>query len=135
MRGSNVGLHVAGRTYNESFVDPVGYRCHGREGEYSTCKEKRKLSLSLSKKKRFQETTEQDLVNLLKPEVPKNTDVSTRWAMKNFREWYKNFIQPELVLASIMKFDYYSAPLNDGLPLMKTIRSLPFTSYETIYKG
>ena len=73
------------------FIDPAGYCCNGQEREYSTCREKRKLSLSLPKKKCFQETTEQDLVNLLKPEVPKNINVSTCWAMKNFREWYDDF--------------------------------------------
>ncbi len=48
--------------------------------------------MSLSKnKRRFEESTDEDLARLLKPQVPKNTDVSTRWAMKNFRDWYEDY--------------------------------------------
>ena len=52
---------------------------------------KRKLSLSLKGKSRFQQTTEDDLAKLSKPQVPKNTYVCTRWAMKNFTEWYEDY--------------------------------------------
>lgn len=52
---------------------------------------KRKLSLSLKGKRRFQQSSEDDLAKLSKPQAPKNTDVSTRWAMKNFKEWHEDY--------------------------------------------
>ena len=46
---------------------------------------KRKLSLSL--KNRFKSSTEEERAELEKPRVPKNTEVNTKWAMKNFTDW------------------------------------------------
>ena len=52
---------------------------------------KRRLSLSLKGKHRFQAASDNDLAKLSKPQVPQNTDVSTRWAMKNFTDWYQDY--------------------------------------------
>lgn len=49
------------------------------------------MSLKRKKRGRFEETSEEDLAELLKPQVPKNTETSTRWAMKNFRDWYEDY--------------------------------------------
>ena len=47
-------------------------------------KKKRRLSLSLSK--RFKNSTE-ELENLSVPKMPKNTETSTKWVIKNFTDW------------------------------------------------
>ena len=51
---------------------------------------KGRLLLLLKGKHRFQATSDNDLAKLSKPQVPKNTDISTRWAMKNFTDWYQD---------------------------------------------
>ena len=52
---------------------------------------KRRLSLSLKGKHRFQAASDNDLAKLSKLQVPKNTDVSTRCAMKKFTDWYQDY--------------------------------------------
>ena len=52
---------------------------------------KRCLSLSLSKRRRFSEKTEAELTVLEKWYIPKNKDSSTKWAIKNLTDWYKDF--------------------------------------------
>ena len=47
---------------------------------------KRKLSLSL--KNRFKNVSDSELNELSKVKMPKNTTLSTRWAMKNFIDWF-----------------------------------------------
>lgn len=53
---------------------------------------KRKLSLSLSKRpQRFGESSVEEISALEKAQVPKNTEVSTRWALKNLNHWFVNY--------------------------------------------
>lgn len=48
-----------------------------------------KLSLSLKKgSKRFKKVSSNDIQELSKVKLPKNTNLSTRWAMKNFTDWF-----------------------------------------------
>ena len=52
---------------------------------------KRRLSLSLKGKHRFQAASDNDLAKLSKPQVPQNTDVSSHWAMKDFTDRYQDY--------------------------------------------
>ena len=52
---------------------------------------KRKLSLSLKKKRRFSSVSNQEVQSLTKKQIPKNTDANTRWAMKNLRDWHADY--------------------------------------------
>lgn len=52
---------------------------------------KRKLSLSLKNHDRFKAITDEKLDTMSKPQVPKNTEKSSRWAMTNLREWYDDY--------------------------------------------
>ena len=47
---------------------------------------KRKLSLSL--KNRFKKTSKEELREMTLPQVPNNTSANTRWAIKNFTDWF-----------------------------------------------
>ena len=47
---------------------------------------KRKLSLSL--KNRFKKTSKEELRKMTLPQVPNNTSANTRWAIKNFTDWF-----------------------------------------------
>ena len=46
----------------------------------------KKLSLSL-KRKRYQSVSESKVAEMSVPQVPRNTDASTRWSIKNLTEW------------------------------------------------
>ena len=61
------------------------------EGKENTDPKKRRLSLSLKKKSRFAATTEDNLLAMAKPQLPKNTVSSCKWAMCNFREWFADY--------------------------------------------
>ena len=52
---------------------------------------KRKLSLSLKNRIRFKAITNEKLDTMSKPQVPKNTEKSSGWAMTNLREWYDDY--------------------------------------------
>ena len=54
---------------------------------------KRKLSLSLTNRRRFIQTSREELSTLEKAQVPKNTEVSSRWALKNLHDWYTDYQQ------------------------------------------
>ena len=47
---------------------------------------KRKLSLSLSRERRFSVVSENEIKNLEKRQVTKTTDASTRWAFKILKD-------------------------------------------------
>ena len=47
---------------------------------------KKKLSLSLSKERRFSVVFENEIKNLEKRQVPKTTDASTQWAFKILKD-------------------------------------------------
>ena len=47
---------------------------------------KRKLSLSL--KNQFKKTSKEELREMTLPQVPNNTSANTRWAIKNFTDWF-----------------------------------------------
>ena len=49
-----------------------------------------KKPLSL-KKKRFNEVCNTELQHLSKRTVPQNTSLNTRWAMKNFTDWFHTY--------------------------------------------
>ena len=51
---------------------------------------KPKLSLSL-KKNRFKKASRSELQQMMKAKIPKNTDINTRWAMKNFTDWLRDY--------------------------------------------
>ena len=51
---------------------------------------KPRLSLSL-KMKRFNEVSNTELQHLSKRTVPQNTSLNTRWAMKNFTDWFHTY--------------------------------------------
>ena len=68
---------------------------------------KRKLSLSLTNRRRFIQTSREELSTLEKAQVPKNTEVSSRWALKNLHDWYTDYQErnpespcPESILTS-----------------------------------
>ena len=48
----------------------------------------KKHKLSLSLKNRFKKVSDSELNELSKVKIPKNTTLSTRWAMKNFIDWF-----------------------------------------------
>ena len=50
---------------------------------------KRKLSLSL--KNRFKAATNDELEDVSKVKMTKNTIQSRRWAMKNFQDWFSGY--------------------------------------------
>ena len=51
----------------------------------------KKKRLSLSLKNRFKSTDKDQLQEMSKLKIPPNTSVSTRWAMKNFSDWFENY--------------------------------------------
>lgn len=53
----------------------------------SPCKKRRKLSLSLSKGKRFSVTSKEEFHKSGKAHVPKNTAVAVNWELRLFTEW------------------------------------------------
>ena len=68
-----------------------------------------RLSLSLSKKQKrhFDETSLQEIAAMEKPHMAKNTEVSSKWAMKNLTEWFLDYNKrnpdlpcPESILTS-----------------------------------
>lgn len=61
------------------------------EGKENTDPKKCRLSLSLKKKSRFVATTEDNLLAMAKPQLPKNTVSSCKWAMCNLREWFADY--------------------------------------------
>ena len=68
---------------------------------------KRKLSLSLTKWHHFIQTSSKELSTLEKAQVPKNTEVSSRLALKNLHDWYTDYQErnpespcPESILTS-----------------------------------
>lgn len=57
-------------------------------------KKKSRLSLSLKDRRarrRFGETTKEEMEGMSKVIMPKNTSANTRWAVKNFHDWYKDY--------------------------------------------
>lgn len=53
---------------------------------------KRKLSLSLkNRESRFKPVSENKLIDMSKPVVPKNTEKTDRWALANLNEWYVDY--------------------------------------------
>ena len=52
---------------------------------------KSRLSLSLNKRQRFVPVAKETLDSMADLQVPKNTEISTRWAMKNFQDWHKDY--------------------------------------------
>ena len=57
--------------------------------ESSPPKKKRNVSLSLSK--RFKRATEEELKTLSFHKMPKNTEASTKWSIKNFTDWFHGY--------------------------------------------
>lgn len=55
-----------------------------------TPSKKPRLSLSL-KERRFKSISQNEVLDLEKKIVPKNTEYSTRWAMKVFSDWFKDY--------------------------------------------
>ena len=51
---------------------------------------KQRISLSL-KKNRSKEMPEEELISMSKPQIPKNTSISTRWAMKILTDWLNDY--------------------------------------------
>ena len=52
---------------------------------------KAKLSLSLKRHQRFVETSKEEVESMSKAIMPKNTSANTRWAVKNFHEWFEDY--------------------------------------------
>ena len=52
---------------------------------------RRKLSLTLSRRQRFGETSREEILALEKVQVPKNTEVTTKWALRNLNDWFKDY--------------------------------------------
>ena len=68
---------------------------------------KKRLSLSKKQKRRFDETSLEEIAALEKPHVAKNTEVSSKWAMKDLTEWFLDYNKwnpdlpcPESILTS-----------------------------------
>uniref|UniRef100_A0A1X7T9L7 Uncharacterized protein n=1 Tax=Amphimedon queenslandica TaxID=400682 RepID=A0A1X7T9L7_AMPQE len=51
---------------------------------------KRRVSLSLNKK-RFQPSSSEEIDEMAKRKVPKNTEKTSKWAMKNLEDWFKDY--------------------------------------------
>ena len=61
---------------------------NGHESELPPSKKKQ---LSLFLKKRFKSTDQDELEEMSKPKIPSNTSIRTRWAMKNFSDWFESY--------------------------------------------
>ena len=58
----------------------------------SPLRNKRKLSLSTKKnQKRFSETTFEEVEEMAKRKVPKNTEKTSKWAITNLKEWFDDY--------------------------------------------
>ena len=65
--------------------------CSKRKGKENLPPVKKpRLSLSL-KNPSFNDTSEDKLINMSKAQVPKDTSVSTRWAMNNLTDWFEDY--------------------------------------------
>ena len=62
---------------------------NGNKDEQAT--KKRKLSLSLSGRRRFNATSKEEIEAMCTPMVAKNTSTCTRWAVKNFTDWFNDY--------------------------------------------
>ena len=51
----------------------------------------KKPKLSLSRKNRFKVVSEGQLSSMTKQSVPRNTEKSSKWAVKNLQEWYEDY--------------------------------------------
>ena len=60
-------------------------------GEKENIPPVKKCRLSLSLKSRFKNDTCVELEDLSKVKMPKNTSLNTRWAMKNFTNWFSGY--------------------------------------------
>ena len=43
------------------------------------------------KKNRFKKASDSELQQMMKAKIPKNTDISTPWAIKNFTDWLSDY--------------------------------------------
>ena len=59
---------------------------------------KRELSLSLSNRRCFSESSSEEISSLQKVTVTKNTEISYRWAVKNFNDWFTERLVPSYFL-------------------------------------
>ena len=50
-----------------------------------------RLSLSLKDQRRFSAASKDEIAELSKAIVPKNTSAATRWAVRNFNEWFDDY--------------------------------------------
>ena len=50
-----------------------------------------KLSLSFSNRRRFSESSSEEISLLQKLTVTKNMEISSRWAVKNLNDWFKDY--------------------------------------------
>ena len=61
--------------------------------ENSQRTKKRKVSLSLSTRSRFKPSTSNEISSLETRKVAKNTESSSKWAIKNFTDWFHDYQQ------------------------------------------
>jgi hypothetical protein len=54
-------------------------------------KKKPRLSLSLRKNRRFHPVSTEEVRDLKTKQIPKNTEASSKWAIKNLRDWYTDY--------------------------------------------
>ena len=61
------------------------------ESKDEQASKKRKLSLSLSRRRRFNATSKEEIEAMSTPLVAKNTSTCTRWAVKKFTGWFNDY--------------------------------------------
>ena len=50
-----------------------------------------KLSLSRKGKGRFASVSQDDLTSMSKPQIPENTEKSSKWALTNLTDWFEDY--------------------------------------------
>ena len=78
-------------SYHESDQKGEGHEEAISDNKENVDPKKRRLSLSLKKRSRFVATTEDNLLAMTKPQLPNNTVSSSKWAMSNLQEWFKDY--------------------------------------------
>ena len=50
-----------------------------------------KLSLSRKGKGRFASVSQDDLMSISKPQIPKNTEKASKWVLTNLTDWFEDY--------------------------------------------
>ena len=75
-------------------VRTCGSGLDDEQGEYRATAKKKRLSLSLKNNKkedRFASITRDELEQMSKYKMPKNSELNSKWAMKNLADWVESY--------------------------------------------